>query len=227
VQRLTFFLAAVLLVLVAEKAPCRELTFSIDPNDRNSLGFNEMRVGEADPLSIRRGRFLSVDPNLDIKRSLPEPQRWNRYSYVVNNPVNRIDPDGRADTDLRCEWCNTPELRASFREGQTQALKIGAAVAATYFVGRYSPAAARALFSWALANPNRATHVAEAILAPPGPSASVGLPDVAKQLATAERVGTALAKSEVSHRAASFGLDAVAKAGQAFELKVETAWFGR
>lgn len=43
------------------------------------------------------GRFLSVDPVLDIKRSVKQPQSWNRYSYVINNPVNRIDPDGRVD----------------------------------------------------------------------------------------------------------------------------------
>ncbi len=43
------------------------------------------------------GRFLSVDPVLDVKRAMREPQSWNRYSYVVNNPINRIDPDGRVD----------------------------------------------------------------------------------------------------------------------------------
>jgi RHS repeat-associated protein len=43
------------------------------------------------------GRFLSVDPVLDVKRALHEPQSFNRYSYVVNNPIRRIDPDGRVD----------------------------------------------------------------------------------------------------------------------------------
>lgn len=96
-RRLTFFLAAVLLVLIAQEAPCRELTFSIDPHDRNALRYSDMRVEEPDPLSITTGRFLSVDPVLDIKRSMREPQSWNRYSYVVNNPIRRIDPDGRVD----------------------------------------------------------------------------------------------------------------------------------
>lgn len=41
------------------------------------------------------GRFLSVDPEMDLKANLPNPQRWNRYSYVSNNPMNKIDPDGR------------------------------------------------------------------------------------------------------------------------------------
>jgi RHS repeat-associated protein len=43
------------------------------------------------------GRFLSVDPVLDVNKNLPEPQRWNRYSYASNNPVVRVDPDGRRD----------------------------------------------------------------------------------------------------------------------------------
>jgi RHS repeat-associated protein len=40
------------------------------------------------------GRFLSVDPTWDSAH-LSMPQSWNRYSYVVNNPVNLTDPDGR------------------------------------------------------------------------------------------------------------------------------------
>jgi len=41
------------------------------------------------------GRFLSVDPYLDVKKALVEPQRWNRYSYVTNNPLRYTDPDGK------------------------------------------------------------------------------------------------------------------------------------
>src|SRR5688572_21857163 len=41
------------------------------------------------------GRFLSVDPVLDTQKALKEPQRWNRYSYVTNNPLRYVDPDGR------------------------------------------------------------------------------------------------------------------------------------
>src|SRR5262249_40804495 len=35
------------------------------------------------------------DPNVDVKKSLSEPQRWNRYSYVMNNPVRFVDPNGK------------------------------------------------------------------------------------------------------------------------------------
>jgi hypothetical protein len=40
-------------------------------------------------------RFLSVDPYLDAESALSQPQRWNRYGYAVNNPINKVDPDGR------------------------------------------------------------------------------------------------------------------------------------
>ena len=40
------------------------------------------------------GRFLSVDPTWD-SADIGRPQSWNRYGYVLNNPVGRTDPDGR------------------------------------------------------------------------------------------------------------------------------------
>jgi hypothetical protein len=39
------------------------------------------------------GRFLSVDPGKDW--DIRQPQSWNMYSYVRNDPINRIDPTGR------------------------------------------------------------------------------------------------------------------------------------
>ena len=40
------------------------------------------------------GRLLSVD---SVLGSAPQPQRWNRYSYVSNSPLAKVDPDGRAE----------------------------------------------------------------------------------------------------------------------------------
>ncbi|MEE8583491.1 MAG: RHS repeat-associated core domain-containing protein, partial [Acidobacteriota bacterium] len=40
------------------------------------------------------GRFLSVDPALG-SADPGAPQTWNRYAYVINNPMIFIDPDGR------------------------------------------------------------------------------------------------------------------------------------
>jgi RHS repeat-associated protein len=39
------------------------------------------------------GRFLSVDPGRDWDAS--QPQSWNGYAYVRDNPLNSTDPDGR------------------------------------------------------------------------------------------------------------------------------------
>lgn len=43
----------------------------------------------------RIGRFTGIDPVLDQPESLLNPQRWNRYTYALNNPVKFTDPDGR------------------------------------------------------------------------------------------------------------------------------------
>lgn len=40
------------------------------------------------------GRFLSVDPEIPAS-SLRFPQRWNRYAYVMNNPMRFSDPTGK------------------------------------------------------------------------------------------------------------------------------------
>lgn len=94
-RKLTFFLAAVFSVLFAEKALCHGTTFAIEPESFNSFRYEEMRVEEAAPRSIRTGRFLSVDPVLQVKRAMQSPQLWNRYSYALNNPLIYTDPTGK------------------------------------------------------------------------------------------------------------------------------------
>jgi RHS repeat-associated protein len=42
-----------------------------------------------------RYRFISVDPVINKKEALVNPQLWNLYSYCKNNPVFYLDPDGR------------------------------------------------------------------------------------------------------------------------------------
>jgi RHS repeat-associated protein len=46
------------------------------------------------------GRFTSADPD-NAGASIDNPQSWNAYSYVLNNPLNAIDPDG-----LDCVYLN-------------------------------------------------------------------------------------------------------------------------
>jgi hypothetical protein len=40
------------------------------------------------------GRFLSVDPVLQVEQALQTPQLWNRYSYALSNPLAYTDPTG-------------------------------------------------------------------------------------------------------------------------------------
>jgi RHS repeat-associated protein len=46
--------------------------------------------------SATQGRFTSVDPeNAEAAQDFSDPQSWNGYSYVKNNPCSNTDPDGR------------------------------------------------------------------------------------------------------------------------------------
>jgi RHS repeat-associated protein len=46
--------------------------------------------------SPSQGRFTSVDPeNYQAMLDIGDPQSWNGYAYVNNNPLVRIDSDGR------------------------------------------------------------------------------------------------------------------------------------
>jgi RHS repeat-associated protein len=46
------------------------------------------------------GRFLSPDTVMDIQEVLGNPQEWNRYTYVRNNPLRYVDPDGHTPREL-------------------------------------------------------------------------------------------------------------------------------
>src|ERR1043165_8349071 len=44
--------------------------------------------------SYQQGRWLSPDPGGLEAASLTNPQTWNRYAYVTNNPLTAVDPLG-------------------------------------------------------------------------------------------------------------------------------------
>lgn len=114
-RKLILFLAAVSLVLVAEKALCRGITFSIEPESFNSFRYKEMRVEGPIELSIRTGRFLSVDPGgWDSSR----PQSWNRYAYVTNNPIRKSDPNGQEEFEALTHGADTHVARRSGETGR-------------------------------------------------------------------------------------------------------------
>jgi RHS repeat-associated protein len=63
-----------------------------------------------------QGRFTSADPLL-ASGIVENPQSWNRYSYVLNNPLRLIDPDGLYVFDKDVD----PEQRKKFNEALAQA----------------------------------------------------------------------------------------------------------
>jgi uncharacterized protein RhaS with RHS repeats len=96
------------------------------------------------------GRFLSVDPVLDVKGAIRKPQAWNRYSYVMNNPVRYTDPDGReCGGCLAFERDNQDLLhgRITVEEfnARNNARGVGALIGAAPWAGWL---AVRAVMSW-------------------------------------------------------------------------------
>ncbi len=46
------------------------------------------------------GRWMSPDPGKINLKHLANPQKWNKYAYVLNNPLTMIDPDGQAEVTI-------------------------------------------------------------------------------------------------------------------------------
>ena len=66
--------------------------------------------------SSNMGRFMSPDPTMLSKQRLRDPQQWNMYAYVRNNPLAHIDPDGKACSALNngSAYCQRADLYANF-----------------------------------------------------------------------------------------------------------------
>jgi RHS repeat-associated protein len=113
-------------------------------HERDSESLDYMHARFYAPLM---GRFLSVDPALDLKRSIREPQSWNRYAYVNNNPIRRIDPDGRVDgnSDDFARQLFPDDRRAQLDFDQDVAVKTAIGSAATVAAIYGGPPAWRAL----------------------------------------------------------------------------------
>jgi RHS repeat-associated protein len=71
-------------------------------HERDDINLDYMHARYYMPYS---GRFLSVDPVMDVKRHLRKPQGWNRYAYVENNPINLTDPTGKCPECVAASSC--------------------------------------------------------------------------------------------------------------------------
>jgi len=67
------------------------------------------------------GRFMSPDPLQGSASHLKSPQRWNRYAYTQNNPLNRVDIGGYFDIHIHetitGAALRSPGLYSYFRRG--------------------------------------------------------------------------------------------------------------
>jgi RHS repeat-associated protein len=111
---------------------------SKERDNETGLDFFEARY-----FSSVQGRFTSVDPeNYQAFNDLTDPQSWNAYSYVNNNPLRRTDPDGRGfqeklknwwkygvygtEDDVKAEEAKRrKEIEAAAAVAQEEALKAG------------------------------------------------------------------------------------------------------
>ena len=73
-----------------ERSDDERLKFTGHERDfvRSDLHLDHMHARNYNPA---QGRFLSPDPVLG---NLLVPGSWNRYAYVLNNPINFVDPSG-------------------------------------------------------------------------------------------------------------------------------------
>jgi RHS repeat-associated protein len=163
----------------------RDYLGAIDLENRDYLDY--MHARHYNP---NLGRFLSVDPAWE-SADLGKPQAWNRYAYVRNNPINRIDPDGRMDgngmgepLEWVCPDCNRAEqLEQSNRIARKTAIGAGVAllaIGAAYCGPSCWRAAAVGAWNWLKRNPDAPRQALEALAMPPGPSPSAVFPGPAR-----------------------------------------------
>lgn len=131
-------------------------------------------------ISVRR-RGDGTSPDAPFADQHPEdPQSWNMYGYVRNNPLAHFDPNGKQCEMIagHCGAANLPRYRPTARD----AMAVGATTVGVFGAAAVAPEVGlwgvlqrlgSAAFGWALSHPQEvqetATGIAEGMSgAPPG-----------------------------------------------------------
>jgi RHS repeat-associated protein len=61
------------------------------------------------------GRFMQTDPKQFSIRTLANPQKWNKYAYVLNNPLTLVDPNGMEEVTIQVNAFIQKDSVAGFR----------------------------------------------------------------------------------------------------------------
>ncbi len=73
------------------------------------------------------GRFTSVDPISKSAAHIADPRKWNRFTYVLNNPLGSIDPDGLAEVDFQLRaFIPQPDVGGFKGDGRENSTDLGA-----------------------------------------------------------------------------------------------------
>ncbi len=82
------------------------------PWDASFTGQDQSTVSDLYDFWARRqspsqGRWVAPDPAGTAAVDPTSPQSWNRYAYVLNNPLSLVDPLGLTDSscDPSTDWC--------------------------------------------------------------------------------------------------------------------------
>jgi RHS repeat-associated protein len=168
------------------------------------------------------GRFTTVDPELDIKAALVDPQRWNHYAYVTSNPLKYTDPDGKnplliaggIGAAVYGGWA----IYQNVSHGKSWYNNVGFEAAKGFLVGATLGAAGPALASTEMQLGIAATGAGEVIAGPYGQVTRDALERAASSTGSTVEVVTRLTSAPQAGRALSAaggqGAEALANASR-------------
>jgi RHS repeat-associated protein len=84
-----------------------------------SAGFGGLQDAVARELRVRQGRWISPDPAGLGAMDATNPQTFNRYAYVANNPMSANDPSGLDGCDITSDSSATCSVSTDWGSGGT------------------------------------------------------------------------------------------------------------